>query len=78
MRYYDMKGYYTLISRVGYPWTSNEQRPLERGLNRHEVGPVVSERPARRLLEVSEHSKDAFKRLGVIADWDNLTRHLPV
>jgi isoleucyl-tRNA synthetase len=74
LRYYDMKGYFTPYvpgwDTHGLP---TEQKAIkEKGLNRHEVGPVVfreaCEEIAWKYLNIQ---RDAFKRLGVIGDWDN-------
>lgn len=74
MRYYDMKGYYTPYvpgwDTHGLP---TEQKAIkEKGLNRHEVGPVVfrqaCEEIARKYLDLQ---RESFKRLGVLGDWDH-------
>jgi isoleucyl-tRNA synthetase len=74
IRYYDMKGYYTPYvpgwDTHGLP--TEQQAIKEKGLNRHEVGPVVfrkaCEEIARKYLDIQ---RESFKRLGVIGDWDN-------
>ena len=74
MRYYDMKGYFTpYIPGWDTHGLPTELKAIkERGLNRHEVGPVVfrqaCEDIARKYIDIQ---KDAFKRLGVIGDWDH-------
>lgn len=74
LRYFDMKGYYTPYvpgwDTHGLP---TENRAInELGLNRHETGPVkfrqACEEIARKYLDVQ---REAFKRLGVIGDWDD-------
>ena len=74
MRYYDMKGYFTpYIPGWDTHGLPTEQKAIkEKGLNRHEVGPVVfrqaCEEIARKYLDIQ---REAFKRLGVIGDWDH-------
>lgn len=74
IRYLDMKGYYSPY----IPGWDTHGLPIENrainelGLNRHEVGPVkfrqACEQIARKYLDVQ---RQAFKRLGVIGDWDH-------
>lgn len=74
LRYYDMKGYYTpYIPGWDTHGLPTELKAIkEKGLDGQEVGPVVfreaCEEIARKYLDIQRHS---FKRLGVIADWDN-------
>ncbi len=74
MRYYDMKGYYTpYIPGWDTHGLPTEQKAIkEKGLNRHEVGPVVfrqaCEEIARKYLDVQ---RESFKRLGVMGDWEH-------
>lgn len=74
LRYYDMKGYYTpYIPGWDTHGLPTELKAIkEKGLNRHEVGPVVfreaCEEIARKYLD---EQRGSFKRLGVMADWDN-------
>ena len=74
VKYYSMSGYHTPYvpgwDTHGLPI---EQRAIkELGLKRHEVGPVVfreaCEGFAMKYLNIQ---RDAFKRLGVRADWEN-------
>ena len=74
MRYYDMKGYYTpYIPGWDTHGLPTEQKAIkERGLNRHKVGPVVFRKACQEIAwKYLNIQRDAFKRLGVIADWDN-------
>ena len=74
MRYYDMKGYYTpYIPGWDTHGLPTEQKAIkEKGLNRHEVGPVVFRKACEEIAwKYLNIQRDAFKRLGVIADWDN-------
>ncbi|MGI6086116.1 MAG: isoleucine--tRNA ligase [Acetivibrionales bacterium] len=74
VRYYDMKGYFApYIPGWDTHGLPTELKAIkEKGLNRHEVGPVVfrqaCEEIARKYLDVQ---RESFKRLGVIGDWDN-------
>jgi isoleucyl-tRNA synthetase len=74
MRYYDMKGYYTPYipgwDTHGLP--TEQQAIKERGMNHHEVGPVVFRKACKEIAwKYLNIQRDAFKRLGVIGDWDN-------
>lgn len=74
LRYYDMKGYFTpYIPGWDTHGLPTEQKAIkERGLNRHEVGPVVFRKACQEIAwKYLNIQRDAFKRLGVIADWDN-------
>ncbi len=74
IRYYDMKGYFApYIPGWDTHGLPTEQKAIkEKGLNRHEVGPVVfreaCEEIARKYLDVQ---RESFKRLGVMGEWDN-------
>jgi len=74
LRYYDMKGYFTPYvpgwDTHGLP---TEQKAIkEKGLNRHEVGPVVFRQACEEIAwKYIDLQREAFKRLGVIGDWDN-------
>jgi len=74
MRYYDMKGYYTPYvpgwDTHGLP--TEQQAIKERGLNRHDTDPVVFRKACKEIAwKYINIQRDAFKRLGVIGDWDN-------
>lgn len=74
MRYYDMKGYFTpYIPGWDTHGLPTEQKAIkEKGLNRHEVGPVVFRKACEEIaLKYLDIQRDAFKRLGVIGDWEN-------
>lgn len=74
IKYHSMNGYYTPYTpgwdTHGLP---TEQRAIkELGLNRNEVGPVVFRDACRDFaIKYLNVQRDAFKRLGVRADWDN-------
>lgn len=74
IRYYDMKGYFSPYvpgwDTHGLP---TEQKAIkEKGLNRHEVGPIVfrkaCEEIARKYIDIQ---RESFKRLGVLGEWDH-------
>ncbi|RXE58445.1 isoleucine--tRNA ligase [Acetivibrio mesophilus] len=74
VKYYSMKGYETPYvpgwDTHGLPI---EQRAIkELGLKRHEVGPVEFRKACKKFaLKYLDIQRDAFKRLGVRADWEN-------
>ncbi len=74
VRYYDMNGcfapYVPGWDTHGLP---TELKAIkERGLKRHEVGPVVLRQACTEIaLKYLDVQRDAFKRLGVVGDWDN-------
>jgi len=74
MRYYDMKGYYTPYipgwDTHGLP--TELQAIKEKGLKRHEVGPVVFRQACEEIaMKYLDIQRESFKRLGVMGDWDN-------
>ncbi|MDQ2086160.1 isoleucine--tRNA ligase [Herbivorax sp. ANBcel31] len=74
VKYYSMKGYKTPFTPG---WDTHglpiEQRAIkELGLKRHEVGPVKFRNACKDFaLKYLDVQRNAFKRLGVRADWDN-------
>ena len=74
IRYYDMKGYFAPYvpgwDTHGLP---TELKAIkERGLNRHEVGPVVFREACEEIaMKYLDIQRESFKRLGVMGDWDN-------
>jgi len=74
IKYYSMKGYETPYvpgwDTHGLPI---EQRAIkEFGLKRHEVSPVEFRQACKKFaLKYLDVQREAFKRLGVRADWDN-------
>ena len=74
VRYYDMNGcfapYVPGWDTHGLP---TELKAIkERGLKRHEVGPVVLRQACTEIaLKYLDVQRDAFKRLGVVGDWEN-------
>ena len=74
MRYYDMKGYFTpYIPGWDTHGLPTELKAIkEKGLNRHEVGPVVFREACEEIaLKYLDVQREAFKRLGVVGDWDH-------
>ncbi len=74
VRYNDMKG---CFSPYVPGWDTHglptEQKAIhERGLKRHEVGPVVFRQACSEIaLKYLDVQREAFKRLGVVGDWDH-------
>ncbi len=74
VRYYDMNGHFAPYvpgwDTHGLP---TEQKAIkERGLKRHEVGPVVFRQACNDIaMKYLDVQREAFKRLGVMGDWDD-------
>jgi len=74
VRYYDMNGHFAPYvpgwDTHGLP---TEQKAIkERGLKRHEVGPVVFRQACGEIaMKYLDVQREAFKRLGVAGDWEN-------
>ena len=74
VRYYDMNGHYAPYvpgwDTHGLP---TELKAIkERGLKRHEVGPVVLRQACTEIaMKYLDVQREAFKRLGVVGDWEN-------
>jgi isoleucyl-tRNA synthetase len=74
VRYYDMKGYFAPYvpgwDTHGLP---TELKAIkEKGLNRHEVGPVVFRQACEEIaMKYLDVQRESFKRLGVMGDWEN-------
>lgn len=74
VRYYDMNGHFAPYvpgwDTHGLP---TEQKAIkERGLKRHEVGPVVFRQACGEIaMKYLDVQREAFKRLGVVGDWEN-------
>jgi len=74
IRYYDMKGYYTpYIPGWDTHGLPTELKAIkEKGLKRHEVGPVVFRQACEEIaMKYLDIQRESFKRLGVVGDWDN-------
>lgn len=74
VRYYDMNGHFAPYvpgwDTHGLPTETKAIK--ERGLNRHEVGPVAFRKACEEIaLKYLDVQREAFKRLGVVGDWDN-------
>jgi isoleucyl-tRNA synthetase len=74
VRYYDMNGHFAPYvpgwDTHGLP---TELKAIkERGLKRHEVGPVVLRQACSEIaMKYLDVQREAFKRLGVVGDWEN-------
>jgi len=74
VRYNDMKGCYAPYvpgwDTHGLP---TELKAInERGLKRHEVGPVIFRQACKDIaMKYLDVQREAFKRLGVVGDWEN-------
>ncbi|NLE25291.1 MAG: isoleucine--tRNA ligase [Clostridiaceae bacterium] len=74
IRYYDMKGYFApYIPGWDTHGLPTELKAIkERGLNRHEVGPVVFREACEEIaMKYLDIQRESFKRLGVLGDWEN-------